>query len=167
MSQIQQDVLYVYWCLWWPSMQLAGCQCTICALMYQSIYMDDQDDPWCSWMSWIPINTQVVSWCTKVFIWMLIMTLTAAECLGCLLMHELDETRHFYINDQDPQCIWISNMSLMYKLYLMHKDIYMDDQDDTWYSWMSWISINAQVNIHTFLLWCWKLKRSSSTLKQP
>ena len=43
-DQDEVDVLDVY-------------QCTHCVLIQQNIYMDDQDDPWWSWMS---IYEQVV-----------------------------------------------------------------------------------------------------------
>ena len=49
------------------------------ALMYQGIYMDAQDDPQCSWMSWTSIDVQVVPCCTNTFLWMLKMTLDAVD----------------------------------------------------------------------------------------
>ena len=75
MPLIQLDVLDVYGCPRWPTKQLEVLELHWCihfALMHQGIYMDDQDDPWCIWMS---IVAQVVSRCTKGFIWMLKMTL--------------------------------------------------------------------------------------------
>ena len=75
MPLMQLDVLDVYGCPRWPTKQLDVLELHWCirfALMHQGIYMDDQDDPWCIWMS---IVAQVVSWCTKGFIWTLKMTL--------------------------------------------------------------------------------------------
>merc|ERR1712131_430022 len=59
--------------------------------------LDAQDDPQCSWMSWMSIDVQVVPCCTNTFIWMLKMALNAAGCSrwplmqldvpGCILMY--------------------------------------------------------------------------------
>ena len=41
---------------------------------------------------------------------------------------------------------------------LMHQDIYMDDQDFLWSSWMSWMSINAQVVARCPKTFIWMIK---------
>ena len=78
------------------------------------IYMDAQDDPQCSWMSWMFIDTQVLPWCTKGFIWMLKMTLTAAGCLGRLLMYKLClvAPTHFYGCSKWASMLWMLKMAI-------------------------------------------------------
>ena len=85
------------------------------------------------------LDAQVVTRCTKGFIWMLKMTMDAAGCLGCLLMHKLslDAPTHFY------QCSWWPSLQLdVLDVYqctscaLMHQHIFIDFQDNPWYIWM-------------------------------
>ena len=95
-------------CSRWPSLQLDVSDVywhTSFALMHQGIYMDAQDDPWCSWMSWMSIDVQVVPCCTNTFLWMLKMTLDAAGCSWWPLMRmpfitfrgiEMVEKKGFY-----------------------------------------------------------------------
>ena len=55
----------LYWWSRWPSMQLDvldGYWCTSCVLMYKGVHMDAQDNPWCSWMSWMSIDQGLTQW---------------------------------------------------------------------------------------------------------
>ena len=145
-------VLDVYGCPRWPTKKLDVLELNWCicfSLMHQGIYMDDQDDPWCIWMS---IVAQVVSWCTKGFMWMLKMTLSAAGCHRYLLMHKL------CLNTPTHLCGWLRWPLMRLDVFdvcrcttcvSMHKKIDRDDQDDNWCSWMSWMSIDAKV-----VPWC-------------
>ena len=107
---MQQDVLDVYQCTWLPWMQLDDLMHKLWQ-MHQGIYMDAQDDHWCSWMSRMSINAQVVPWCTNTFLSILMMTLIAAGCLGCLSMHKLclDAPRDFY---GCPRWPWMLKITL-------------------------------------------------------
>ena len=127
------DVLDVYWC-------------TSCVKMHQGIHMDAQDDPRWSWMSPMSRVAQVVTRCTKGFIWMLKMTMDAAGCLGCLSMHKLslDALTHFY------QCSWWPSLQLdVLDVYqctscaMMHQHIFMDAQDDPGCSWLLKMTLDA------------------------
>ena len=93
---------------------------------------------WCSLMSWMSIDAQVVPWCTRTIIWMIKMTLNEAGCLGCLSMHKLclDATKHLY---GWPR--WPSTLYLCTSCSLMHQNIYWDDQDDPHCSWLSWMLV--------------------------
>ena len=118
----------------WPLMELDVldvCRCTSFALMQQNIYMDDQDYPWSSWMSWMYFYAQVVPWCTKTFIGMIKMNLIAAGCLGCWLWTSCVLKHHWDLYGC-PWRSWIAWMS-------------MDVQDDPQSSWKSWSSINAYI----------------------
>ena len=60
----------LYGCSRWPSLLLDVLdvyQYSSCPLMHQNIFIDAQDDPWYSWMSWMSIDVQVVPWCTNTF----------------------------------------------------------------------------------------------------
>ena len=70
----------------WPSMELDVLDvylCSSCALMNQHIFMDTEDDPKNSWMSWMSINAHDVLWCC----WMFWMSINAHD---------------------DPRCCWMS-----------------------------------------------------------
>ena len=131
------------------------CRCTTFVLMHKKTDMDDQGDPWCIWISWMSIDIQGVSRCTKGFIWMLKMTLDEAGCLQCLEIHKLwlDAPRDLFGCSRWPSMqldvYWRTSCALM------QQHIFMDDQDDPWWSWMS---IDTQV-----VPWCsntflWMLK---------
>ena len=130
-------------------------QHTSYALMHQGIFMDAEDDPRCSWMSWTSVDVQVVPCCTNTFLWMLKMTLDAAGCSrwplmqldvpGCILMY-LVAARCTLMHLDLLFC------SLMYldasgctNTFLWMPKMTLDAHDDPQCSWMSWMSINTQV----------------------
>ena len=141
----------------WPLMELDVldvCRCTSFALMQQNIYMDDQDYPWSSWMSWMYFYAQVVPWCTKTFIGMIKITLIAPGCLGCWLWTSWVLKHHWDLYGC-PWCSWMSWMSMDVQVAQVGCSrwpwMQLHDQDDPRCSWMSWMFIDTQV-----LPWCTK-----------
>ena len=142
------DVLNVYQCPWWPLMQLAVLDvylCTSCSLMHQNIYWDDQDNPHCTWVSWMLVVNKLSFEAPLGFIWMPLMQLDVLDVYGCprwptkqldvlelhwcirfALMHQ-----GIYMDDQDdPWCIWILDVYFCTSCVLMHQGIYMDVPDN-------------------------------------
>ena len=93
------DAQVVSWCtkglIWMLKMALYAAGCLRYLLMHKlclnalTYFMDDQDDLRCSLMSWMSVDAQVVSWCTKRLIWMIKVTLDVSGCLRGLLMYKL------------------------------------------------------------------------------
>ena len=124
------------WCIW-MSIDVQVVE------MHQGIHMDAQDDPQWSWMSPMSRVAQFVTRCTKGFIWILKMSIDAA---GCLSLHKLylDAATHFYGWLRWPSMkLDVLDVYLWTSCALMHQHIFMDAEDDTEFSWMSWMSINA------------------------
>ena len=78
--------------------------------MPQNIDMDNQDDPWSSWMSFMSIDAQVGPWCTITFIGIIKMTLMQLGVLdviwwtSCVLKHHWDLYGCLW-------CLWMSKMT--------------------------------------------------------
>ena len=130
--------------------------------MYQNIYWDDQDGPYCSWVSWMFFVNKLCFEAPLGFIWMpliqldwctscaskhqhICMTLDASGCLRCLLMYKLslDAPRDSYGWSRWPLMELDVLVYLCTSCALMHQHIFMDAEDDPQCTWMSWMSINV------------------------
>ena len=121
--------------------------------MYQWIHMDAQDDIyaakclWCLLMHTLCLDApkQLYGWSRWPFMHLDVFDVYC--CRSCVLMHQ-----GTYIYGYSRWPSMLVDVLVAYSCtscVLMHQGIYMDAQDDTWCSWMSWMSIDAQV-----VPWC-------------